>query len=128
MDVKDRYAKTIYFTTHANPSWSCFNYGISSFDDIRLDDRFSIPMYYIIEFLARRRNNKRENELYFMNCYPTIMEERNVFGLVDGYVEPPINQELYLKEGNLFNSLNIQHKADTAVEPVMDSIHHLLTH
>ena len=36
-------------------------------------------MYYIIEFLANRRNNKNPGQLHYMNMYPTINEELDVF-------------------------------------------------
>lgn len=126
-DVKERYGKTIYFTSHANMSWTCFNYGIATYDDIKLDDRFSVPLYFIVEFLARRRNTKKENELYFMNCYPTIAEERNVFRLLEDYEDQKIDAKQYNVEGELFKTLNVNHMADTAVEPVMESLHYLLT-
>jgi len=126
-DVKEKYNKVIYFTSHANTAWTCYNYGEAAYDDIKLDERFGIPMYYIIEFLARRRNTKKDNELYFMNYYPTVAEEKNVFRLLDEYEEDEIKEEQYKAEGELFNSMKINHDSDMAVEPIMESLHFLLT-
>jgi hypothetical protein len=80
-EYKQKYDKTINWTSHANTSWVCYNFENSNYSDFEFDERFRIPMFYIIKFLADRRNNKKANEMYYMNFYPSINEEKNVFRL-----------------------------------------------
>jgi hypothetical protein len=120
------YDKTIYWTSHANTSWICYDYSKASFEDIEVDESFSIPMYYIIKFLAQRRNNKKNGELYYMNFYPTIKEELGVFkgiSLKDSH-EP--TQEEMIKENQTFENMKINHGADMSIEQVMDDMFALL--
>lgn len=58
--------KQISFTSHSNTAWIA--YDLKKLDDLPLfDEKFSIMMYVIIEYLARRRKTKRDGQLYFMN-------------------------------------------------------------
>lgn len=57
----------ILLTSHSNLQWVVYNFAKAPDDLLRFDERFTVPMYYIIEFLARRRNTKQDGQLYFMN-------------------------------------------------------------
>lgn len=124
--VSNVYNKTIYWTSHANTSWICYNYSNSEFKDFEFDEKFKIPMYYIIKFLAERRNNKKKGELNYMNFYPTIDEEKGVFKniKVDEFIVH--SKEDHEKESKIFNEMNINHQADVTIEPIMDDIFEIL--
>lgn len=80
--AKMAYDKTIYWTSHANTSWVCYDLDNATQKEIEFDENFKIPMYYIIKFLAERRNHKKPGELYYMNFNPTVRDELDVFKLV----------------------------------------------
>lgn len=86
--------KTLMITTNCNTQWTIFNLDKCSDSDILFDDRFHIPMFYIIDFLARRRQSKKENSLYFMNSYFTIYDELGLFNVLD----KPITTEKYQEQ------------------------------
>ena len=73
------YDKTIAWCSNANTAWICYDLDTAQFEDVRFEERFDFPMYFIIEFLARRRNTKRQGELCYMNYYPSVPEEMDVF-------------------------------------------------
>ena len=78
-EAKKRYDKIVAWCSNANTGWICYNMDAVSFEDIRFEEKFRFPMYYIIEFLARRRNTKKPGQLDYMNYYPSIEEELGVF-------------------------------------------------
>ena len=62
IDVDDENAKTrlglpdrISFTSHSNICWTIFNFNKLGDDIPKFDEKFTIAMYVIIEYLARRR-------------------------------------------------------------------------
>jgi hypothetical protein len=57
----------ILFTSHSNLQWVVYNFAKAPDSLLHLDEQFTVPMYYIIEFLARRRNTKQDGQSYFMN-------------------------------------------------------------
>ena len=124
--AKMAYDKTIYWTSNANTSWVCYDYSKSSYEDLEFDENFKIPMYYIIKFLAERRNHRKPGELYYMNFYPTIKDEIGVFRSVKLEEKSQVSQQDFENERMIFESYKINHSADMAVEPVMDDMFALL--
>lgn len=124
--VSSVYNKTIYWTSHANTSWICYNYSNSEFKDFEFDEKFKIPLYYIIKFLAERRNNKKTGELNYMNFYPTIYEEQGIFKTVKTDEFKVFSKEDHNIESKIFNELNVNYKADFNVEPIMDDLYEIL--
>lgn len=57
----------IYFTSHSNVSYVTYNFSALADSLLKFDERFSIGMFFIIEFLARRRAMRHEGQLYYMN-------------------------------------------------------------
>lgn len=57
---------TLSFTSHSNTSWTAHDFSKED-APMKLDERFTIAMFTIIEFLARRRREKREGQLFYMN-------------------------------------------------------------
>lgn len=58
---KFNFSKKLLFTSHSNTQWIAYNFAKVPDDLLKFNEKFSIPMYYIIEFLARRRNTKKQN-------------------------------------------------------------------
>ena len=77
-------AGELCFTSHSNTQWVAYDMdGIKDEDLLRFDERFTIAMYYIIEFLARRRKIGGEGSLFFMNQYMTVGGETGAFRNMD---------------------------------------------
>lgn len=73
------YDKDVLLCSNANTVWICYDIGRCEFEDMRFEEKFRIPMFFIIEFLARRRNRKSRGEFNYMNMYPTVPSELGVF-------------------------------------------------
>ena len=101
-EAEKKYKKTISWCSNANTLWVCYNMDACSFDDIRFEENFQYPMYYIIEFLARRRNSKSPGELNYMNYYPSVEEELGVFKGIDVDDGRIFTNEEIENEGKLF--------------------------
>ena len=128
-EAKKTYDKTILLCSNANTTWTTFNLDICEYEKIRLDDRFTIAMYYIIEFLANRRNNKNPGQLHYMNMYPTIKEELDVFKsipIVENNVDEKEKQRIQMEEDKLFHSLNINYKPDHDIVMISEDIRKML--
>ena len=125
--VKEVYDKTIYWTSHANTSWVCYDYSIATFDDVSFNESFTIAMFYIITFLAERRNHKKDGELYYMNFYPSIKDELGVFRLLQNVKDKPSSDVEYSKQNEIFRNMNVNYTADMSIEKVMDDIFDILT-
>lgn len=56
------------FTSHANTQWIVYDVpALAGTSLLRFDESFTVPMFFIIEFLARRRNTKPAGSLFYMN-------------------------------------------------------------
>ena len=51
----------ICFTSHSNVTYVTYNFKALGGNALKFDERFTIGMFFIIEFLARRRATKRED-------------------------------------------------------------------
>lgn len=122
-ELKRVYDKTVYFTSHANTSWVIWNTGEASRDELLFDDRFTIPMYFIVKFLADRRKRHEKGKLSYMNLYPTVSEEQDVFRLVNlDSVIPEPSQKDNMVELNMFRGLNVDVNPTLDINIVMEDI------
>ena len=121
-EIKKTYPKTIYFTSHANTLWMCYDFSKCTPEKINLDEDFEIAMYYIIEHLAERRNKKNKGDIYYMNFYPTVIEEKGLFRQITVNEEYTVSEEEQTKEAIYFKSKNINHSADMKIEAIMDDL------
>lgn len=102
-------SKKIMFTSHSNTAWMCYNYKKIPDDLLRFNESFNIPMFMIIEFLARRRNTKRKDQVYFMNMYATVQEEIGVFKIDDQAIKAEQKTEKMAEEDKIFKDLNLNY-------------------
>lgn len=115
-ELKAIYDKTIIWTSHSNPNLMCLKVDEIP-DSSMFDDRFEIPMFWIIKYLCERARDKKG----FMNHYPTIADEIGVYKCVSfKSIEPTAEQ--MKKEDELFRSLNLDHSPNMSVEALMDFI------
>ena len=113
-ELKAIYDKTIIWTSHSNPNLMCLK--VDELPEGNMfDDRFEIPMFWIIKYLCERARDKKG----FMNHYPTIADEIGVYkcGNFSGL---NTSNEQMKKEDELFNSLKLDHTPNMSVEALMD--------
>lgn len=58
--------KELLFCSHSNTSWIVMDIGKADEEELHFREEFEIAMYWIIEYLARRRNS-HPGSLYYMN-------------------------------------------------------------
>lgn len=113
--------KTIHWCSNANTEWTTFLLKDAKDEDLLLDERFGIPMYYIIEFLARRRNRKSPGELHYMNMYPGLDSELGVLSTVH-VDEKETPQEQFRKEDEIFRSLHVDNRPDMDINAIVGDV------
>lgn len=119
-EAKAKYDKTIAWCSNANTVWICYDLDTATFDDIRFEERFRFPMYYIIEFLARRRNTKTPGSLDYMNYYPSIPEELGVFETVELESSVQFSNEEIQAEDKIFREeLKVDNHPDVSIDSLM---------
>lgn len=115
---------SICFTSHANVEYCIFDLACASDSDLRFDERFSIPMFFIIEYFARRRQSNPDS-LCLMNQYMTIDSEAGLFVNVtsNSMLTPDVERQLMPIEDNLFKSLNINYQPDNNLDMVLERLY-----
>ena len=106
--------KRIAITSHANTQWITYNFAKATDSNLHFDEDFTIPMFYIIEFLARRKAEAIDGQLYFMNEYFTVEEENGIFESIKKTEN--IDQEVMKKEDAIFATKNVKHSSDNNID------------
>ena len=110
-------SKNINFTSHSNTHWIIYDMSKQLGDLLYFDENYKIAMYWIIEFLARRRNTKKPGQLYFMNKYMTVKSELNTFNKFNIDENIDINTQKY--EADLFKNKNINFTPDVNIDALL---------
>ena len=85
---------------------------------------FEIPMFYIIEFLARRRNLKHPGS--FMNFYFTMPSEKGILKTIKNYKGTLKFNELINVETKRFEQMKVDYHPDMDVDLIMKFIEETL--
>ena len=124
---KLRLPDKLSFTSHSNVSCIAFNFNsIKDVSNVLFDERFTVGMFFIIEFLARRRVNRRPDQLYYMNQYLSIGDELGAYDMTKNAFKPDIDQDTMNRENELFKSLNINYAPDNNIDIVLDALYNKL--
>lgn len=109
----------LIYTSHSNASYVIYNLDKVSYEQVKFNDELSIPMFYIIEYLARRRNTKPSGSLYFMNMYLTVKAEEYLFSIISKPID--YSKAQHEKENKMFNELNVNYRPDNNIDIVLES-------
>lgn len=114
--------KEFVFCSHSNTNWMIFNLEKCDINEITFNEMFTIDMFWIIEYLARRRNSHPET-LYFMNQYLTCSTEHGVYQL-DKTIDIAVQHdtEKMKEEDQLFKSLNINYQPDNNIDELLERL------
>jgi hypothetical protein len=112
------------FTSHSNTQWIAYDMSKTAGTDLmRFDERFTISMFFIIEFLARRRNTKNPGQLFYMNQYLTVGSEVGAFrNFKSETPDNPPDPIIMKKEDDIFKSMNINFAPDNNVDQVLEQL------
>lgn len=113
-------SEKVLFTSHSNTAWMCYNFSKVGDDLLKFNESFGIPMFMIIEFLARRRNTRRVDQLYRMNMYMTISEEIGVFSVSSPSAGENLNPDQMAEEDKMFKALNINFAPDNNIDELLE--------
>lgn len=114
--------KDIIFCSHSNVHWMIFNLALADEQELTFNEIFSIEMFWIIEYLARRRNT-HPNSLYLMNQYVTCGSEYGVYRNCGTNSSDKTEQNEKIKyEDELFKSLNIDYHPDNNIDMLLERI------
>ena len=112
----------ICFTSHSNVSYVTYNFNAVGDCPPKFDERFTVGMYFIIEFLSRRRATKKDGQLYYMNQYLSIADEVGAYSIEDVKAKT-IDNDVMQHENELFKSLNIDYAPDNNLDIVLDTLY-----
>ena len=114
------------FCSHSNVQWTVYNIQQADADELYFDERFTVDMYWIIEFLARRRN-AHPGSLYFMNQYYTCASEKGVYAFKKDQPKKQDDsidlQKRMQQEDALFKSLGVNYAPDNNVDKVLETLY-----
>ena len=117
---------SISFTSHSNTGWIIYDINHLGKNVPKFDERFTIAMFIIIEYLARRKATRQKGQLYLMNQYLCISNEYKTFetAKIDNDEQP--NQEKLNAENELFKSIKIDYSPDNNIDMVLNMFYEKL--
>lgn len=109
--------KKIILTSHCNPTVSVYALDRVKYETL-FDEDFTIPMYFILEFLGRRKKDA-VHPLVFLNNYITIPEEIGVFK-EENFKTDPINRDVQMAEHKRFMDMKLNMEPDNDLDKILD--------
>jgi len=93
-------------------------------NELFFDEKFTIDMFFIIEFLARRRN-AHPGSLYYMNQYVTCASEQGLYKFKEGLKREQRKdlQEAMKAEDAEFRSRGINFAPDNNIDIVLENVY-----
>ena len=111
----------ISFTSHSNTCWTIYDFNKNATAQ-KFDERFSIGMFMIIEYLARRRSTRQQGQLYYMNQYLSISDEVGTYHaqtIDEDKIDPTKMQE----EDQVFKAMKIDYAPDNNIDTTLDDFY-----
>ena len=116
----------VRFCSHSNVQWIVYDMKNADDNELYFNDSFKVDMFWIIEFLARRRNS-HPGSLYYMNQYYTCASEYGVYKRIacddDAVQDTP--QQMRAEDA-LFKSMNVNYMPDNNIDLVLETLYEKL--
>lgn len=119
-------SKVLYFTSHANTRLIVIDLKNCPEDVLYFNESFSVPMFYIIESLARHRKLFNENSLYLMNQYLTVDAEYGLFKYITIEAPEQFTNETIQAEDKIFKQLGLNIQPDNNIDIVLQRLYNIL--
>ena len=113
----------VSFTSHSNLCWTIYDYDKLDGHPQMYDENFTIAMFVIIEYLARRRATRKDGQMYYMNQYLSVSDEIGVFHAISSDNGNVVEQEKMQVEDGLFKSMNIDYAPDNNLDSILDAFY-----
>jgi len=111
------------FTSHSNTQWVSYDMpALRGSDLLRFDEKFTVPMFFIIELLARRRNTKPDGSLFYMNQYVTVGSEHGVIRNFQGIRPEQPDPKVMQAEDTAFKAMGVNFSPDNNIDVVLEAL------
>ena len=114
------------FCSHSNVQWMAYSLPEADDNELFFNEQFTIDMFWIIEFLARRRNT-HPGSLYFMNQYYTCKSEYGVYGFKQNQArrqdDPEDLKKRMQEEDKIFKCLGVNYTPDNNIDRVLETLY-----
>lgn len=118
--------RTINFCSHSNTQWMVFNLAKADSDELYFNETFEIAMFWIIEYLARRRS-KHPGSMYFMNQYVTVESERGLYSNRSMNSSDAADDPEKMKAENAkFVDMKVNYAPDNDVDTILERLYQKL--
>jgi hypothetical protein len=114
----------ISFTSHANTAWTTFIVDTEVEKIQRFNENFTVMMYVIIEYFAKRKAQKTDKQLYYMNQYLSIDEELGVIRRTAN--DASIDQKTMSNESKVFNDLGLDTTPDNNIDAILERVYNVI--
>lgn len=118
--------KKLHFTSHANTKLVVIDLANCQDEMLYFNEAFSVPMFYIIESLARHRQLNNGKQLYFMNQYLTVDSEYALLNRINITQPEQFTSEIMEKEDKIFKQLNINIQPDNNINMILERLYSVL--
>lgn len=115
---------SISFTSHANTAWLTFMVDVEHEKVQRFNESFTEMMYIIIEYLAKRKAQKKDSQLYYMNQYLSISDEAGA--IRRNGEDKPVDQKALVEESKVFNSLKLDTAPDNNIDEILERLYNII--
>lgn len=117
----------IAFTSHANTEYVVFDLDHADESTLKLNESFSVPLFFIIEYFARRRND-HPNSLYLMNQYITVLSEKSAIKSISRNNSNERRRKIdgrMAEEDKIFKEMNVNYSPDNNIDMIFDRLYSL---
>jgi len=115
---------SISFTSHANTAWLTFIIDTEVERVQRFNESFTVMMYVIIEYLAKRKAQKKDAQMYYMNQYLSVCDEA---GAIKRHGEDkPVDQKALSEESEVFNALKLDTTPDNNIDAILERLYNII--
>ena len=115
----------VIFCSHSNVQWLVYDLEKADDNELFFNESFTVDMFWIIEYLARRRNT-HPNSLYFMNQYFTCASEKGIYKIIKCQKQADETrdmQKVMKDEDAIFKSLNVNYAPDNNIDNVLEILY-----
>lgn len=115
--------ETLLMTAFANTQWVVYDLDNGTVDDFLFPEQYSIPVFYILDFLAAKRaKDTMSTGLNFINMYPTVPSEYRTFSRILAADDLPVDENLAKLDQETF----VAKKLDTSPTNKIDDVLYIL--
>ena len=82
-------------------------------------------MFFIIEYLARRKSTKQPGQIYYMNQYLNVPSEKGAYH-INKSTSKNIDEKIMQEEDAAFKAMKINYASDNNIDLILEETYALL--